>query len=277
MKAIIRVLLAVLMTSGLAAGCGDDGDGGTGTLAIDIADAKPALPEDVRSVYVTFSEVSVHRSGGGWVSLPLPATPYPPIDLLQFCDGVSTQFVPPVELKAGRYTQLRMLITAASMVAPGQDPIPLEVPSDFVRTDKNFEVAGGAAVDLTVHFDLSQSIVDKGNGTYSLKPVLHLQETQAAARIQGSIDQASFGLSGTATVVVYSQETEYTRIVVTKAETLEPTPFAIYWLVPNQVYQVEVVSDGFQAYQEEVAAEAVEPGETFTLNAGAAIVLVPIL
>ena len=93
--------------------CGGGGGGGStgsGELSIDITDAKPLLPEGATNLWVTFTEVLAHRSGGGgWESLPMPQTPYT-IDLLQFHDGETTEFVPPVILVSGKYTQIRLVL-----------------------------------------------------------------------------------------------------------------------------------------------------------------------
>jgi len=275
MKTIWGGFFVALVASILMGGCGGDGDG-SGTLTIGISDAKPSLPVDAEHVYVTFDEVLVHKAGGDWESLPLPETPYE-IDLLQFSDGASTHLVPPVELEAGKYTQIRFGVTEARIeVASGPD-IPLTVPSGFLKTDKNvdFDVEGGRAVDLTVHFDLSQSIVAQGNGQYHLKPVLHLQETQAAAKIQGSITAASFGGLAEAVVTVEFQSEPYTRVVVEKPDLTDPILFSIFWLVPNQAYHVEVEVDGFIPYEEDVEALDLGSGETFLLNGGAPITLSP--
>jgi hypothetical protein len=67
------------------------------------------------------------------------------------------------------------------------------IPSENLKTDKNFsfDVQGGGAADITIDFDLSQSIVvtDDGSGTlsYKLKPVLHIVDTVEAATITGRI------------------------------------------------------------------------------------------
>ena len=281
MKTRLVGLLAVLFASILIGGCGGD-DGDSGTLTIEVADAKPSLPVDVKSVYVTFDKVSVHKAGGGWESLPFAVSE---IDLYRFSEGDSTHLVPPVELDPGKYTQIRFVLAETGeepgnyknyIVTTEDEEIPLTVPSGFLRTDKNFdfELEGGGAVDLTVHFDLSQSIVDQGGGEYHLKPVLHLQETQAAAKIQGSIAAASFGESTESVVTVESDDAEYTRVVVKKPESMDPVPFTIFWLVPNQSYDVEVAVEGFLPYEEAVGD--LGPGETFTLNGDEPITLSPL-
>ena len=53
-------------------GCGGDGgssSAGSGTLSMDIADAKPVIPGEPTEVWLTINEVLVHKAGGGgWIS-----------------------------------------------------------------------------------------------------------------------------------------------------------------------------------------------------------------
>jgi Domain of unknown function (DUF4382) len=286
-----RIILfgLVLAISALFWGCGA-GDGGgssvsSGTISMNVTDAKPMLPvADVDSVSITFDEVSVHKSGGGWIPLATVTQPYT-IDLYQFSNGAKTQFVPPVRLESGKYTQVRMGVSSGVIRINGAE-YPLEIPSSNLKTDKNFEfnVAGGGAVDLTVDFDLSQSIVLTGSGTYQLKPVLHLNQTAEAATIQGTIN---FGVSPKATVIVIwdknangdenpnpeDTDEEYTRILVRSTDTL---PFKVFWLVPDEGYFVRVLlEDDFgnpvKEYIEFVAPSDLSPSAVFSLNSGHAI------
>jgi hypothetical protein len=233
---------------------GDSGGSGTsGTLSVAITDAKPKLPEGTEHVYITFDEVQVHKAGGDWVSLPVVAPAPHRIDLLQFSDGKTTQLVPPVKLTSGKYTQIRIVVSEASLVIDG-NTYPVEVPSGKLKTDQefNFEVLGGGAVDLTVDFDLYKSIVVTGNYKYKLKPVLHIVRTLEAATIQGSIPAAAFGTSleppPAVVTVWWDKDTNcvldenvdeiYTKVEVPK---VDPTAdFAIFWLVPNETYIVQI-------------------------------------
>lgn len=282
-KGTILALAAVIL---VGAGCGSGDGSGAGTVAISLADAKPKLPVDTEQVLVTFDEISVHKAAGDWLSLPMAETPFS-VDLLQFADGKSTRLVPPVELDSGRYTQVRLVLAdnqdeqnpVNCLVLDGGQKIPLTVPSGFLRTDKNFEfeVEGVAAVDLTIHFDLSRSIVAQGDGRFHLKPVLHLQETAQAARIQGAIAASSYRGSDEATVTVTAlgEAEPYTSVVVEKPAGVDPVSFTVYWLVSGVPYVVEINVQGIQPYTETVNATDLEAGETFVLNGGLPIELSP--
>ncbi len=265
-------LLVVLICGIFISACGGGGGGGggsssSGSLSIAITDAKPALPAGVNHVFVTIDEVSVHASGGNWVSLPLAQTPFT-IDLLQFTNGSTTQLVPPVTLQPGHYTQVRLGVQSATVVTDTQQ-IPAEIPSGNLKTDKNFDfdVTGGGSVALTFDFDLSQSLVAKGSGGYMLKPVLHLVSTAAAATITGSIKAATYGQDTQATIIVTQNGEEYTRLIVDKGSA-DPTPFSIFWLVPNQSYTVEVQIGSSTVYSETVPAGSLPAGAAYALNGG---------
>lgn len=288
-KRIFALVFAMAM--GIAfAGCGggsNDSPSSSGTISMNITDAKPVLPvSDVESVSVTFDEVSVHRSGGGWVTLATIQQPYT-ISLTQFSDGAKTQFVPPVQLEPGKYTQTRIGVSRGTIRINGMDH-PLEIPSANLKTDKNFEfsVAGGGAVDLTVDFDLSQSIVLTGSGTYQLKPVLHINQTSEAATIQGRVN---FDISTQATVIVTwdkngtgtletpnpldpNTDEEYTRIMILKTDL---SPFKIFWLVPNEGYFVRVLlgdpQNPVRTYEEYVGPSRLQAGAVFELKGGSTI------
>lgn len=275
-------LFAILVCGVFLSACGGGGGGGggssSGSLSVAITDAKPALPPGIAQVFVTIDEVSVHKSGGKWISLSLAQTPFT-IDLLQFTDGHTTQLVPQVKLTSGKYTQVRLGVESATIVTDTGDHIPVEIASGDLKTDKNFdfEVTGGGAVALTIDFDLSQSLVVTGSGKYKLKPVLHLVTTAEAATITGSIAAATYGAESQATVIVTQDndnsgnltlgDEEYTRLVVAKGPS-GPTAFSIYWLVPDQSYIVEVQIGGVTVYTQAVANTSLPPAAVYSLNSG---------
>jgi len=263
-------------------GCGEDVDvnetRNMGIFSMSLTDAKPHLPVEAEKVLITFDEVRVHRAGGGWISLDLPQDFYK-IDLLLFCDGVTTELVPPVALPSGKYTQIRIGVTQGSVIT-SEGEYPLEIPSQYLKTNNNFvfDVKNSEAVDLIVDFDLSQSIKQKKDG-YQLKPVLHLNETRRAAKIQGSITDSTLVNSLAEVTVTFNGE-EYTKLIVEDAdsENSDPTVFLIYWLVPNKEYTVQVEVADLDTpdqvtlvHEEVVEASDLGAGVVFALNQGVPI------
>ena len=232
-------------------------------------------------MFVEFSEVWVHKPGAGWIQLTLVESPYT-IDLLQFQDGNTTELVPPAKLSSGKYTQVRIVVDRATMRFDNGDGTtedrPVEVPSENLKTDKNFnfDVTEDSAVDMVIHFDLSMSVVVSGlasNPTYKLKPVVHLfEDPLQAATIEGRIDNSSFGGSEKATIVVIAESDgeEFTRVEVSQSDAEDPTEFSIFWIVPGQSYtlQVDLDQDDVADCDEFVEDVDLPEGAVFELNQG---------
>ena len=180
------------------AGCGSGGDGGggtttaqPGTVSVSMTDA-PACGFD--EVNVTVSKVRVHQSNiasenaAGWTDITL--NPARKINLLDLNDPTQTnralEFLGETPLEAGHYTQLRLVLVpnrgssppANSVVLSGQTTeIPLDTPSAVqsgIKLIHQFTVDSGQRVDLLLDFDACKSIVQTGNGTYKLKPVIKI-------------------------------------------------------------------------------------------------------
>jgi len=280
-RLLILLVIYLLWFTACGGGGGDTGDSGPpGTINVYVSDAKPVLPAGATNLFVTFEQLSVHKSGGGWVSLPLVTNPYT-IDLLQFSDGKATELAPPTRLSDGKYTQIRLQISDASIKFSNGMESQVEIPSSNLKTDKNFDfnVQYPSSVDIVIDFDLSQSLVVRGQGSYQLKPVLHINETNQAATIVGYIDNISFVDNQDAVVTVYAwaNQEEYTRIVVSQSKFENLTVFSIYWLIPNQSYSIEVDVDpdsqNGPEYSEDITSGNLAPGTTFALNNGNPIVV----
>jgi uncharacterized protein DUF4382 len=284
MKKIFIFVFSFLMI--IACGGGGGGDStGSGEVSMSITDAKPLLPEgaeNVTNLWITFTDVLVHKPGGGWISLPLTGgLPSKTIDLIQFYDGKTTELVPPVLLESGKYTQIRLVIDSAKIKFDNNDEYDVEIPSEHLKTDKNFIVeVDQSAADIVIDFDLSRSLVvtydGSGTPSYKLKPVLHIVYASEAATISGRIAPESFiGVQNAKMTVLYNPDPafptgeyeEYTVLEVASESASEPTEFSIYWLVPDNTYKVEIDfdTDGFD-YDEVVDADDLEPGEIWNLN-----------
>ena len=286
----IIALFSMIAIPTFIAACNDGGGSSseTGTVAMSVTDAKPLLPDNVKSVLVTFSEVWVHKSGGGWIELELVEDEHT-IDLYQFNDGNTTELVPPAILDAGKYTQVRIVVSEAKIIfnieneqgeIVATEEKTLEIPSGNLKTDKNFTISVGdeSAMDIVIHFDLSMSVVVSGTSpdqTYKLKPVMHLfEDPQKAATINGSIHQDSFVGESNAIIFVLDDEgQEFTKLELAKSSETEPTPFSIFWLVPDRSYTVQIDLDNTTDNPDEECEETVngidlEPGEIYNLNEG---------
>jgi hypothetical protein len=254
-------------------------NGGSSTLFVRITDARPALPSGVEAVFVTFEEFFVHREGGEWISLELVNSPYA-IDLLELHSGKTSQLVKPVKLEAGKYDGILAYVSRAAILSGGVF-YSVALPPGTLRIERKFifKLEGGKTLDLTIDFDLSQSLSISGpppTHSYELEPVLHINRTEEAASIQGEIAAGTFEEYGSVEAILTifldkdlsgdldEADEEYTRIVVA----MDNPEFEVFWLVPEQGYIVRIEMDGSEPHEFEqfVFPADLPKGDTFQLN-----------
>ena len=200
------VLVAMLASLALAA-CGGGGGGGgtpTGTVNVQMTDA-PACGFD--HVYVTVSQVRINASSsaadsdGGWTTISL-ATPQK-IDLLSLTNGAMST-LGQATLPAGQYQQVRLVLAqnqgnsaANSVVVSGTTTEQaLATPSatqSGLKIIRPFDVAANSTVDLVLDFNACKSVVQQGNGSYALKPVITATPTTVVGTIDGYVAAAEAG------------------------------------------------------------------------------------
>jgi hypothetical protein len=184
-------LCATVLICGFLAACGSSGDDAAapGAVSVSLTDG-PACGFD--AVYVTVSKVRIHQSdsasdhAAGWTEITV--NPPRKINLLDLNDptqpNLALEHLGETPLPAGHYTQLRLLLVpnnggsplANSVVLSGTtNEIPLVTPSAIqsgVKLVHQFDVPPGQRVDLLLDFDACHSVVETGNNTFKLKPVI---------------------------------------------------------------------------------------------------------
>ena len=163
----------------------------TGTLNLRITDSPFS---DAKAVLVTFSEVSAHLSESGEgrtnVAFADAATSrtcdLKKLESAQDILGVGT-------LTAGHYTMVRLVVSSATLyfdnpaagsacastiAAPAGRSAPLTIPSGEVKLNRGFDIAESGATTMLVDFDGDRSIVEQGNGSYRMTPVIAVVSVQ---------------------------------------------------------------------------------------------------
>lgn len=207
MNGLRKTVMCALFASATLAACGEGGGGGgttSGTLAVHMSDS-PACGFD--HVYVTVSKVRVNMStqagnnDGGWSDITL-TTPQK-IDLLTLTNGVLST-LGQTTLPAGQYQQVRLVLAqnqgnslANSVVVSGTTTEQgLATPSatqSGLKIIRPFTVPANATVDLVLDFNACKSVMQQGNGSYTLKPVVTATPTNISGGIEGYVAPAQAG------------------------------------------------------------------------------------
>jgi hypothetical protein len=175
-----------------------------------------ASSDDFEAVYVTIDEIQIHLGGsennpGNWKSIALLRSPIT-VNLLDLTNGVREQ-LGIVELPAGNYTQMRLIIGStpedsglphANYVVDKSTPAniyELKVPSGNntgFKIVNGFTVGDKQTLELVLDFDASRSVIQAGiSGQWLLKPTVKVEDLVDSSVVEGQVtDGASNGISG---------------------------------------------------------------------------------
>ena len=213
-RSFLSRVLPITAASVILAACGGGGGGSSGpvqqqgTLRVSLTDAPSC---GYANVFITVEKVRVHQSASandnaaGWSEITL--TPAKRVDLLTLTNGV-LEGLGSMPLTAGQYQQVRLVLAENGSGAPanalrtqptGPD-LPLATPSgqqSGLKLNRPFTVEANRVSDLILDFQVCDSIVRRGNGTYALKPVIQVLEAVNVAAIVGNVAAAHVPNAGT--------------------------------------------------------------------------------
>lgn len=166
-----------------------------GKISLYLTDA----PGDYEEVNITFSEVSAHIDSEWITVVGEPIT----VNLLDYSNGNSF-LMGSEDVPAGKYTQVRLWITSASLVVNGET-YNLIVPSGKLRFGPEFTIEPGMNYEMVIDFDASRSIVEQGNNNFKLKPRVRVLSKAVTGSITGIVlncdDQpAAYAIQDTDTI-----------------------------------------------------------------------------
>ncbi|WP_319503218.1 DUF4382 domain-containing protein [uncultured Draconibacterium sp.] len=169
-----KFITAFIIAATFFVACSDDDNkAGTGTLKVDLTDAPAeysAVLVDIQGLRINVNDADTTE--GNWMDLTLDTMGQ--INLLELMDGVSIQLSED-EIPAGYLSQIRLILGDNNQLVIGEDTMDMETPSaqqSGLKVNVHDSIADGETFSMMLDFDAEQSVVDKGNGGYSLKPVL---------------------------------------------------------------------------------------------------------
>jgi hypothetical protein len=210
-------MLSVVLASALVAACGGGGGGdgtskpaATGAMKLSVTDAPV---DSAQEVWVQFRAVEFKPMGADPVMQDLKdangAAAPKRINLLPLQDGRTSVLLDGVQLPAGDYEWLRLLVdnepnVRDSYIVVNGNECELRIPSgdeSGLKMIRGFTLPAGGSIALTADFDLRKSIRQppgqQGMGVnctqaYMMKPVLRLVKDSEAGAITGKVDPTLF-------------------------------------------------------------------------------------
>ncbi len=167
------------------ASCSDEN--GDAKLSLRLTDA----PADFEEVLIDIQEVRVNMSDNGdesgWISLDgIQSGVYNLLDLTNGMDTVLAEEYLPV----GTISQIRLVLGENNKVKKNGEYFDIKTPSaqqSGLKLNVHAELEAGITYRLWLDFDAGRSIVEKGNGTFSLKPVIRTFTEATSGAIKGMI------------------------------------------------------------------------------------------
>ena len=198
----VMILLIAVATGISTISCNDDSNAKNYPYNVRITDA----PGPYDKVNIDLIAVEVKGSTGQTVILNTDAGIY---DLLELSNGVSKLIATSI-LTDGKVSQIRLILGPNNTVVVGGISYPLSTPSaeqSGLKLLINQTLEADIQNEILIDFDANVSIIETGNGTYKLKPVLRTVVTAISGNIKGSITPIGVLATVTATSstgVVYS-------------------------------------------------------------------------
>jgi hypothetical protein len=184
MRKIIGTVLLVVGGIILITGCSESDN--HATLQVMLTDAPAAYEQ----VLIDIQDVQIHVSDvdgeGTWQSMAVNKGLY---NLLDFRNGMDT-LLATMELPAGRVSQMRLVLGENNQVKTGGILFDLDTPSaqqSGLKFNIQAELSAGITYKLWIDFDAARSVIHKGNGTYSLKPVIRTFSEATSGAISGHV------------------------------------------------------------------------------------------
>jgi hypothetical protein len=218
-------------------------------LSVRMTDA----PAAYNAVYIDLKSVEIIGSGGNITALNTHSGIY---NLLDYSNGLDT-LIATGSFDADEASQIRLILGPNNTVVIDNISYPLSTPSAMqsglkLLVKKSFNP--GESYTLLLDFDANQSIVEEGNGSYLLKPVLRIIDSVISGSLKGNIIPVGI----TAAVIATHNGSSYTSVTNTNGEFLISG-------IPAATYDITIVP-GLPLLPVTVTGKAVTVGNTFDIG-----------
>lgn len=144
-------------------------------------------PGPYSAVNINLQGVEIKSNGNETILLNINSGMY---NLLHFANGLDT-LIATGDLNVTKVSQIRLILGPGNTVVKNGITYPLATPSaeeSGLKLQVHQNLEAGVAYEVLLDFDANQSIVENGNGSYSLKPVIRTIENAISGSISGTIN-----------------------------------------------------------------------------------------
>lgn len=155
-------------------------------------------PANYDEVNVEIIGVEIKGSAAGTILMDVVPGIY---NLLDLTGGIDT-LIATAGIPAGKLQQIRLILGQNNTIVVDGISHPLQTPSAMqsgLKLQVHEELVGGVSYSILLDFDAAQSVVDQGNGQYSLKPVIRVVDEAISGSIAGNVIPAMASIPVTAT------------------------------------------------------------------------------
>jgi len=147
-------------------------------------------PGDYDAVNIDIIGMELHTEGAGdndgWRTIPVNGGIY---NILELAGGLDT-LLTAAETPAGSISQIRLILGENNSIVVDGKEKPLSTPSaqqSGLKLNVHTTLNEGVTYTMTLDFDAARSIVQKGNGSFSLKPVIRVITEATSGAIKGTV------------------------------------------------------------------------------------------
>ncbi len=165
-------------------------------------------PGPYGAVYVDIVGVEITGTNNDAVLLNVNPGIY---NLLNFSNGKDT-LIGTGSLDVGSVEQIRLILGSRNSVMINNVSYPLSTPSaeqSGLKLQVHKTLEAGVEYEILLDFDANQSIIETGNGTYKLKPVIRTIDNAISGSIKGKITP----IGQIATITATSSTSSYSSVV----------------------------------------------------------------
>ena len=186
------IFILAIATALMVSACGSSTTGPSAAPSSLTILLKDSPFSDAKSLLVTFSEVSAHKSDGEWTKVPFSGgAASRTCDIKKLVDAQDVLGTGP--LTPGHYTMIRLEVTSAALyfenaatgpacaptvATPAGRSATVDVPSGMVRLNREFDLTSTTATTILLDFDGDKSVHETGNGRFMMTPVIGVVSVQ---------------------------------------------------------------------------------------------------